>query len=678
MNIVKEIIELKNLYNKLLCKFGNTLTVEQDPTVPSHVKNITEEDISNWNNIEDIEVQITETTNFAEVGQNQKNFNKNVANTVSNQGNEINILKGINFEMDIPNQKLILRNGNSVILTEISVAFLNDEAKHLEYDGAGSLVLKNEQDEVLSTLSVASFINQIGKSLNLDGYQLELLDENNNTLSTVTFEISSILGLENALEFINNKITNLQNINYTWSPTNRTLTLFDGAGNQLSQVSLVSLDNEGTDIRYNASTLSLELYNADNELLDSIPVSSFIGSVGTQLQLNSNQLQLKDSQGNILSTVTFAVSNIQGLQTALDTKLTVPIMTNNYYGLWDDINKKFITGSIYKNGSNTYISDKLYTPNGVNTKDLSFTLQTSITPTPNTLVPKTDGSGLIWYNNSSVDRDIALYLSPTNNYVGRWNNGAFVNGILQDNGTRLMFGAGSFPPSNPNRDRDTLASFSFPSGFNIPFHFGTAEYGSVEPAGIQVGDFWVGNQNIYLNIGGWGVGGLSRKLIGLEISKNGFSNSTWNFDTINNDFFNGTSLICTGNYNGQLLSSNTSNVGIDNRMFQGALYTIKSAQGNSFTVQHYFDFKGNIFTRGLGAGAETDWKKAVMERTGYNTTLVEKLALSRVKLKSYTKSERNALTNKEVGEMIWQTDSGNSGIRVYDGTNWLALQTTID
>ena len=33
---------------------------------------------------------------------------------------------------------------------------------------------------------------------------------------------------------------------------------------------------------------------------------------------------------------------------------------------------------------------------------------------------------------------------------------------------------------------------------------------------------------------------------------------------------------------------------------------------------------------------------------------------------------------KTVGEMIWQTDNGNSGIRVFDGTNWLALQTTID
>ena len=70
--------------------------------------------------------------------------------------------------------------------------------------------------------------------------------------------------------------------------------------------------------------------------------------------------------------------------------------------------------------------------------------------------------------------------------------------------------------------------------------------------------------------------------------------------------------------------------------------------------------------------------KLIGETASQTTVLNEKLALNRAKLKSYTKTERNALTAVEIGEMIWQTDSGNSGIRVFDGTNWLALQTTID
>ena len=62
-----------------------------------------------------------------------------------------------------------------------------------------------------------------------------------------------------------------------------------------------------------------------------------------------------------------------------------------------------------------------------------------------------------------------------------------------------------------------------------------------------------------------------------------------------------------------------------------------------------------------------------------NTYLKGKVNLNNsLKLVSYTKTQRDALTNKEVGDMIWQTDSGNSGIRVFDGTNWLAVQTVID
>ena len=156
--------------------------------------------------------------------------------------------------------------------------------------------------------------------------KLNLLEQENKNQNTLISELRD-------------DITNLEGINYVWSPTNRTLTLFDTNGNQLSQVSLASLDNEGTDIRYNASTLSLELYNADNELLDSIPVSSFIGSVGTQLQLNSNQLQLKDSQGNILSTVTFEISNITNLQTTLNGKLD----KGGYLGTAKDLNNDIET-----------------------------------------------------------------------------------------------------------------------------------------------------------------------------------------------------------------------------------------------------------------------------------------------------------------------------------------------
>ena len=173
-------------------------------------------------------------------------------------------------------------------------------------------------------------------------------------------DLSSEIAYENVRnDSQDSRLENLEGINYIWSPTGRTLTLYDNNGNQLSQVSLVSLDNEGTDLRYNASTLSLELYNSDNELLDSIPVSSFIGSVGTQLQLNSNELQLRDSQGNILSTVSFTVSNIQGLQTALDSKEDISNKQNNLTA--DTTNTKYPTVTAVNSGLANKLDKGTYT-----------------------------------------------------------------------------------------------------------------------------------------------------------------------------------------------------------------------------------------------------------------------------------------------------------------------------
>lgn len=130
--------------------------------------------------------------------------------------------------------------------------------------------------------------------------------------------------------------------------------------------------------------------------------------------------------------------------------------------------------------------------------------------------------------------------------------------------------------------------------------------------------------------------------------------------------------------------SNTTTIGNPSTVasyIYGDLHKIKSLN---------FDLKSSIATRPNMLVPTIDgsvllWynnsnvsMKLIGETASQTTVLNEKLALNRAKLKSYTKTERNALTAVEIGEMIWQTDSGNSGIRVFDGTNWLALQTTID
>ena len=104
MNLVKEFLLLKAKVDKLYCQLIANTSAEQNSSVPNHVKNIKQEDIDNWNKVEDAEVQITEDTDFAQIGQSQKDFNKSVANYKTNsdlknqgQDNRLSDIEGKNI-----------------------------------------------------------------------------------------------------------------------------------------------------------------------------------------------------------------------------------------------------------------------------------------------------------------------------------------------------------------------------------------------------------------------------------------------------------------------------------------------------------------------------------------------------------------------------------------------------
>ena len=90
------------------------------------------------------------------------------------------------------------------------------------------------------------------------------------------------------------------------------------------------------------------------------------------------------------------------------------LITGDFFERWVKFNGKFIIGSSYMpNADSTYTKNIVAKEDGtfgwttgLVSDKLSFTLSTSITPTPNTLVPKTDGSGLMWYNNNSVGLEL--------------------------------------------------------------------------------------------------------------------------------------------------------------------------------------------------------------------------------------------------------------------------------
>ncbi|AWG26983.1 hypothetical protein [Flavobacterium kingsejongi] len=102
--------------------------------------------------------------------------------------------------------------------------------------------------------------------------------------------------------------------------------LRNSAGDILATLNVSFLNNEGTEFRFNQTTNNLELWNDQGEMLSAVPVGSFVTNVAKSINFKSGQanvLELKDTAGNVLSFVNFNIVNISGLQSALDSKISV-------------------------------------------------------------------------------------------------------------------------------------------------------------------------------------------------------------------------------------------------------------------------------------------------------------------------------------------------------------------
>ncbi|WP_339875210.1 hypothetical protein [Olleya marilimosa] len=104
---------------------------------------------------------------------------------------------------------------------------------------------------------------------------------------------------------------------------NSTISLLDINDNVLDTLNVAFLNNEGTTLTYNETNETIEIKNDDGTLLSSIPVSAFLSNLPDNINLSGSILQLRDSANVVLSTVNFNISNINGLQAALDDKLDV-------------------------------------------------------------------------------------------------------------------------------------------------------------------------------------------------------------------------------------------------------------------------------------------------------------------------------------------------------------------
>lgn len=127
-------------------------------------------------------------------------------------------------------------------------------------------------------------------------------------------------------------------------------------GTTLATINLGFLNNEGTTFFYNETSEKLELKNDDGEVLSEVPVSAFVANLMQSVNFNGatpQTLEFKDAEGNVVDSVTFTVSNIQGLQALLDAKISyadmdsVPTSVSNNVvksgGIYDMIRKYVVS-----------------------------------------------------------------------------------------------------------------------------------------------------------------------------------------------------------------------------------------------------------------------------------------------------------------------------------------------
>lgn len=137
------------------------------------------------------------------------------------------------------------------------------------------------------------------------------------------------------------------------------LYLKDIDGNTISTISVAFLNNEGTTFFYNDATEKLELKNDAGEVLSEIPVSAFVSNMAVALELTGSELKLKDTEGNVLSTVTLTKSAV-GLGNADNTSdMDKPVSTAQAAALAlkaNDADVVKLTGNQSINGEKSFNS----------------------------------------------------------------------------------------------------------------------------------------------------------------------------------------------------------------------------------------------------------------------------------------------------------------------------------
>lgn len=242
---------------------------------------------------------------------------------------DITRLNGINITFDQATATLNLVDGAGTKAT-ISLVSLNNEGTKFSYNSTNkTLELKNDSNELLSAIPVSNFVSEVGKTLAFNGSNvanLELRDNVGTVLSTVNITVANVSGLQgqlNTKETWSNKVTNFNSPNNTTFPT--TLAVKTAMDLKVDKISGKQLSTEDYTTAEKTKLAGLSNYN------DGAVVAKNTEQDGRLTAIESkNTQQDADIAGKANTSHTHAISEVSGLQGALDSRQTTTVADGKY------------------------------------------------------------------------------------------------------------------------------------------------------------------------------------------------------------------------------------------------------------------------------------------------------------------------------------------------------------
>ena len=409
------------------------------------------------------------------------------------------------------------------------------------------------------------------------------------------------------------------------------------------------------------------------------------------VQNSSSTNLLKVTDDNVTSMIGRASVGVASINTSIWSAYTEILQIGQLlFGGYSPTPQSFITNNGYFDGSNSRYF-RTGGASGINfTNNGSIQFDTFASGTAGNVLATAksvyfDVSGNVGINQSSPTARLQV--------KGSGSTSATTSLLVQNSSASTLFeindagliGVGQAP------DTGTL-----PARLKIaPSNGKVANIGYIAAAGVPAtlndGDIYVYGNDLWLhssfaNSSLKGILSSRMKLNGLQSDYFYSSSAAKDFNQFNSSAwatFGWGSLVHSGySYGNTVLGYQPTSVGVDSRMYDGWLQSVNGNNAYDPCAQLYVDMKGSIFARGVGSGAETDWKKALTDNTNSTTTVGSQTNYpsSKFAIDSTTKGflpprmttgEKLAILTPASGLMVYDTSLNQ--MSYYNGAVWVNI-----